>query len=111
MAKPIQLLPDPVSAYIVDWVLRRALPGVHGQYVSFILSTMDLAYANNIALLGDSFENVHQALVVVKSYDVAVSLRIKGPLYSRRNCAVETTISRKSIVSRTLYKYFGTRRH
>ncbi len=44
--------------FAVDWILRKAMAGATGVQVSTTLALTDLAYADDIAILGDSYEAV-----------------------------------------------------
>ncbi len=54
----------------IDWILRRELKDVPGVQLSSIKSITGLAYADGIALLGDSFVAVQEALAGVERYAV-----------------------------------------
>ncbi len=57
---------------------KETLQDVPGVQVSSTVSITDLAYADGIALLGDSFEAVQDALEGVERYAAAVGLRINA---------------------------------
>ncbi len=64
--------------YIIDWILREAQQDATSVQVSSTVSITDLAYADDIALLGDSFEAVQGALEGVERYAAAVGLHINA---------------------------------
>ncbi len=71
-------LPLTLFNFAVDWILRNAMAGVTGVKVSTTLTLMDLAYADDIAILGDSYEAVQEVLNGVHRFAYAVGLRINA---------------------------------
>ncbi len=67
-----------LSSYVIDWSLRKALQDVPGMQVISTVSITDLTYAADIALLGESFKAVQEALEGVERYSAALSLRINA---------------------------------
>ncbi len=42
--------------FVIDWIPRNALAGLTGVKISATLALVDLAYADDIAILGESYE-------------------------------------------------------
>ncbi len=84
--------------YIIDWILRTELQDVPGVQVGSTVSITNLAYADDIALLGDSFEAVQEALEGVERYAAAVGLRVFAAKTSRKSQSESTPLGWPSIV-------------
>ncbi len=64
--------------FVVDWILRNALAGAPGVQLSSTFGLTNLAYADDIALLGDSFVSVQEAVNKVHRFAAVVGLRINA---------------------------------
>ncbi len=64
--------------FVVDWILRNALSEAPGVQLSQTFGLTDLAYADDIALFGDSFVTVQEAVNQVHPFAAVVGLRINA---------------------------------
>ncbi len=71
-----------LSNFVVDWILRNVLSGALDVQLSSTFDLTDLAYVTGIALFGDSFAAVQEAVNKAQRSAAVVCLRIKASIFT-----------------------------